>query len=113
MVEKNDNSGRPPLPRPTPLVREEVTRPNNVNKTPETKKYSLKNYNPLQPRPDTQPEPVLKVLTVAPTDTLQLKKLDQTFQHLDDNDDEKSDDELNSDLESLDDKTKRALALVG
>jgi hypothetical protein len=44
---------------------------------------------------------------------LQPKKLDTTFQHLDDNEDEESDDKSNSDLESLDDETKRALALVG
>jgi hypothetical protein len=35
-------------------------------------------------------------------------KLDPTFQHLDDNEDEEPDDESNSDLESLDDETKRA-----
>jgi hypothetical protein len=54
---------------------------------------------------------------VTPTDTLQPKILDQTFQHLDENDTEEEaeeqDEESNSDLKSLDDETKQALALVG
>jgi hypothetical protein len=58
MAGKNDNNGKQLLPSPMHLANVEVTRPSNVDKTPETKKYSHMSYNTLQIRHDMQQDPV-------------------------------------------------------